>query len=102
MTEEVKETKTADKVETEKKPNPMEKLKPLLALEPIFWNKWGSKVKSNVQKAYHVLLGIFAVLLFKSLYDWIAIGFGAFFVDIILFTVLFIVVRLFAEYTANN
>ena len=100
MTEEVKEKKEAAKAET--KQNPLEKLKPMLALEPIFWNKWGSKLKANVQKIYYVLLGVFAVLLIKAFWDWACIGFGAFFIDIVVYTVLFFIVRLFAESLANN
>lgn len=90
------------KTETAQKTNPLDKLKPLFALEPVLLNKWGSKLKANIQKIYNCLLLVLGVLVIKAIMDWAYIGFGAFFFDIVMYAFLFLAIRLFSEEIANG
>lgn len=99
MTENKTKTETQ---KTEQKTNPMDKLKPLFALEPVLLSRWGAKIKANIQKIYYCLLLVFGVLFFKAIMDWAYIGFGAFFFDIVMYALLFLAVRLFSEKFAND
>ena len=98
MTEKT-ETKTEAQVKAPKKENP---LKPLLTLEPIFIGKLSKKLKPYARVLYYVLTIILAVMLIKALADLFTVGFSAFVVEVALIAIYFVIVRMFAEYLAND
>ena len=93
MTEEVKETKAVAKEN---------KFKKLLDLDPIFTAKFGPKLKPYAKYVYYILSGILAIALLGAFVHLFVGGLTAFIIDVLLIAVDFIVVRMFAEYLANN
>ena len=97
MTEEVKENKWKEKALAA-----LKKMKPLLALNPILTSRFGDKLKPYIKPVYYVLSVVLAIMGLDAIWDLFAVGFLTFVLEALLAAVGFVIVRMFAEYVANN
>lgn len=98
MTENTTETevKTETAAPQEK---PLDKLNPLLSLDPIFLNKFGSKIKPHIKPIYYTLLVLIALSFISA---FCSSNILVFFYCLIVDAIFFIVIRLFAELMAKE
>lgn len=79
-----------------------EKLKPLLNLEPIFINKFESKLKPRAKIVYYVLLVLCLLSALGTLVSLFQSGVSAFVINALITAISFVVARMFSEYLYNK
>ncbi|MDY6407607.1 MAG: hypothetical protein SPL08_02740 [Pseudomonadota bacterium] len=78
------------------------KFKKLLTLEPIFINKFASKLKPMIKIIYYILSGILALFLLCALFTIGAMGIASFLITVLMLGLFFLIVRMWAEYIQNG